>query len=160
MTFWYEPDFPGSPKAQAEYFVRLLEKLGFVADLRSTPNIFAALTDPSRGVQIAPAGWGADFPSASNFIATLVGCDLFPDPNYGDFCDREIDRMIEHAVQVSTEDPAASGQAWAEVDRAITDQAPFVSQTNSIRVDLISKRLENYQYNPVWGLLLAQAWVQ
>ena len=154
VTYWYSPDFLGSPKAQAEYFVQVLKELGFVADLRSTGTVdehFAALTDPSRGVQIAPAGWSADYPSASSFIGTLVGCDLFPDPNYGGFCDRDIDRMIEHSVKVSTEDPAASGQAWAEVDRAITDQAPFVSQTNPIRVDLVSKRLENYQYNPVWG---------
>jgi peptide/nickel transport system substrate-binding protein len=172
VTFWYSPAFPGSQKAQAEYFVNLLEDLGFVADLRSTAGSidwrhdpgaaytahFGALTDPGRGIQIAPAGWGADYPSASDFTANLLRCDLFPDPNYGGFCDRDIDRMMEDAAQIPTEDPA-SGQAWTEVDHAITDEAPFVSLVNGVRVDFVSSRLENYQYNPVWGLLLDQVWV-
>ncbi len=68
--------------------------------------------------------------------------------------------MIGHAAQIPTEDPAASGRAWAEVDRAITDQAPFVSLVNPIDFDFVSQRLGNYQYNPEWGLLLAQVWVR
>jgi peptide/nickel transport system substrate-binding protein len=173
VTFWYSPVFQGSPKAQANYFVNLLEDLHFEVDLRSTAGAidwrhhlsaaydahFDALRDPGRGIQIAPAGWIADYPSASDFTATLLKCDLFPDPNYGGFCDRDIDKMMEDAAQIPTDDPA-SGQAWAEVDRAITDEAPFVSLLNGVRVDFVSSRLENYQYNPVWGLLLAQAWVQ
>ncbi len=173
VTFWYSPAFPGHPKAQANYFVDLLEELHFEVDLRSTAGSidwrhdriaaytahFGALTDPGRGIQIAPAGWIADFPSASSFTATLLRCDLFPDPNYGGFCDRDIDRMMEDAAQVPTGDPA-SGQAWAEVDHAITDEAPFVSLVNTVRVDFVSSRLGNYQNNPVWGLLLSQVWVQ
>jgi hypothetical protein len=46
------------------------------------------------------------------------------------------------------------------VDHAITDQAPFVSLVNLIDFDFVSERLGNYQYNPVWGLLLAQVWVR
>ena len=157
VTFWYGPPFP---KAEADYFVQLLEKLHFVADMRSTPDVFVALSDPSRGVQIAPAGWNADYPAPSNFIATLARCDLFPAPNYGGFCDRDIDRMMDHAAQVPTADPAVSGQEWAGVDRAITDQAPYVSLVNANDFDFVSERLGNYQYNPQWGLLLAQAWVR
>ena len=73
---------------------------------------------------------------------------------------KHIDRMIKHASRISTEDPAASSEAWAEVDRAITDWAPWVSLVNPIDVDFVSERLGNYQYNPVWGLLLAQVWVR
>jgi YVTN family beta-propeller protein len=173
VTFWYSPAFPGHPQAQAKYFVNLLKELHFDVDLRSTAGSvdwrhdpgaayrahFGALSDPGREIQIAPAGWLADYPSASDFTATLLRCDLFPDPNYGGFCDRDIDRMMEDAAQIPTEDPA-SGQAWAEVDHAITDEAPFVSLLNGVQVDFVSSRLENYQYNPVWGLLLDQVWVQ
>jgi peptide/nickel transport system substrate-binding protein len=173
VTFWYSPAFSGSPKAQANYFVNLLEDLHFEVDLKSTAGAidwrhdpsaaydahFDALRDPGRGIQIAPAGWVADFPSASSFIATLLKCNLFPTFNYGGFCDRDVDRMMEDAAQIPTADPA-SGRAWAEVDHAITDQAPFVSLVNGVRVDFVSSRLRNYQYNPVWGLLLAQVWVR
>jgi YVTN family beta-propeller protein len=164
VTFWYTPAWPSAAKAEAQYFVEVLKELGFVADLRSTARTitkhFVALRDPGRRIQIAPAGWLSDYPSPSNFIATLVGCDLFPNPNYGAFCDRDIDTMIEHAALIPTEDPAAYSRAWAEVDHAITDQAPFVSLVNPIDFDFVSERLGNYQYNPVWGLLLAQVWVR
>ena len=153
--------------------MQLLEKLHFVADLRSTGAIDWRLhqlrpktrtsrpsATPAEGSRSRQRRGAPDYPAASGFFATLVGCDLFPDPNYGAFCDRDIDTMIEHAAQIPTEDPAASGRAWAKVDHAITDQAPFVSLVNPIDVDFVSERLENYQYNPEWGLLLAQVWVR
>jgi hypothetical protein len=67
-------------KAEAEYFVHLLEELHFVADLRSTADtvdgqlhgqaaVHAHYEALSRGIQIAPAGWGADYPVASFFMA-------------------------------------------------------------------------------------------
>jgi hypothetical protein len=31
---------------------------------------------------------------------------------------------------------------------------------NAYGADLISKRVGNYQYNPLWGVLLAQLWVK
>jgi peptide/nickel transport system substrate-binding protein len=156
VTFWYEP----YEQAQAEYFVHLLKNLDFDAQLRSTSNVFAPLSDPDRGVQIAPAGWNIDYLAPSNFIAPLVTCDSIPAPNYGGFCNKDIDRMIELAARIPTEDAAASHQAWVEVDHAITDQAPIVPFANPNDFDFVSERVGNYQYNPQWGLLFAQVWVQ
>jgi YVTN family beta-propeller protein len=167
VTFWYSA--PLLSKFEAEYFVQLLKELGFPTDLRSTGNIdeyYDAIYDPSREIQIGPAGWFADYPAASNFIATQLTCDSFKpqDPlqnqNASAFCDPDIDEMIERAARLATKNPAASGEAWAEVDRAITDQAPWVFLVNGIQVDFVSERLENYQYNPWWKLLLAQVWVR
>jgi YVTN family beta-propeller protein len=180
VTFWYSPALHESAKAEAQYFVQLLEELGFVTELRSTADTadgrlhglaaidahFIAVYDSGRGIQIGWGAWAADYPAASNFITTMLTCDSFypEDPfhnaNAAAFCDPEIDAMIEVAVEIQTETPAASGEAWAEVDRAITDQAPFVSLVNPIDVDFVSERLGNYQYNPEWGLLLAQVWVR
>ncbi len=157
VTFWYSPPFP---KAPAEYVVHLLRELHFDSELRSTADVFEALRDPGRGVQIAPAGWTLDYPAPSSFIAPLVTCDATPDDgNYGAFCNRDIDRMIEHAARIPTEDAAASHQAWVEVDHAITDQAPMVPLANPNDFDFVSDRVGNYQYNPQWGLLFAQVWV-
>jgi peptide/nickel transport system substrate-binding protein len=160
VTFWYSPTFPDSGRAEAEYFVRLLEELGFEADMRLTGKTvdehFVAISDPGLGIQLATSVWIADYPAASNFTSLLL-CDSLG--NYT-FCEPEIDTMIERAARVQTEDPSASGEAWARVDRAITDQAPYVSLVNSIDVDFVSERLGNYQYNPQWWLLLAQVWVR
>jgi peptide/nickel transport system substrate-binding protein len=156
-------------EAEAQYFVELLEELGFVTHLRLTGTLdehFDALFDPGRGIQIAPAGWFADYPAASNFIANQLTCDSFKpeDPlknqNATAFCDPDIDEMIERAARLGSEDPASAGEAWAEVDRAITNQSPWVSLVNPIQVDLVSERLGNYQYHPFWHLLLAQVWVR
>jgi YVTN family beta-propeller protein len=170
VTYWYSPVLHESAKAEAEYFVQLLKDLGFVTDMRSTGSTFdghfEAIYDSGRRIQIAWAAWAADYPAASNFIATQLTCDSFSpeDPfqnsNPAAFCDPEIDAMVERAVQIQTEDPAASGEAWAEVDRAISDQAPYLPLVNPIGVDFVSERLGNYQYNPEWGLLLAQVWVR
>jgi peptide/nickel transport system substrate-binding protein len=88
-------------------------------------------------------------------------CDATPaDGNYGAFCNKDIDRMIERAARIPTEDSAASHQAWVEVDHAITDQAGMVPLANPNDFDFVSKRVGNYQYSPQWGLLLAQVWVR
>jgi peptide/nickel transport system substrate-binding protein len=169
VTFWYPRGFDGTFRVMAEYFVHLLKELGFVSEMRSTSDIdahHAAVFDSGRGVQIAPVGWFADFPAASNFIATQLTCDSFQpnapaaNLNAAAFCDREIDAMIERAVRIQTEDPAASGEAWADVDREITDQAPYVFLLTAMDVGFVSERIGNFQYHPVWRLLLAQVWVR
>ena len=51
------------------------------------------------------------------------------------------------------------GAAWAAVDRQIVDQAPTIGLLVPQGVDLVSKRVTNYQLNPVWGVILSQLWV-
>jgi YVTN family beta-propeller protein len=170
VTFWYVTggNFRDL-KVMAEYFVHLSEQLGFVADMRPTGNIdehLGAVFDPGRGIQSAPVGWFADIPAASNFIATQLTCDSFKpkqplqNNNASAFCDHEIDAMIERAVRIQTEDPVASGDAWAKVDRAITDQAPWLFLLNDFDRAFVSERLGNYQYHPILRLLLGQVWVR
>jgi peptide/nickel transport system substrate-binding protein len=167
VTVWYSAGFEESDgvdaKGEAEYVAGLLEELGFVTELQSTGTLddhFAALQDPdrSREIQIALGGWLADYPAASNFFTILLSCDA--PVNYGAFCDPEIDAMIERAVRIQSKDPAASSEEWTQVDRAVTDLAPWVSLVNTIDVEIVSERLGNYQYNAQWGLLLAQVWVR
>jgi ABC-type transport system substrate-binding protein len=58
------------------------------------------------------------------------------------------------------DDPAAAGALWAEVERAIVDQAPYVWLENRIAVEFVSERVGNYQWSPMWGSLLNQLWVR
>lgn len=171
VTYWYTPALGGGTVAAAHYFVKLLDKIGFVADLVDTPPhtlnaYWQVINDSGQGIQIAPTGWLADYPAASNFITTQLTCDSFhpnnpvQNVNTSAFCDKDIDAMIQQALQLQTEDQAAAGEAWAKVDRSITDLSPYVDLMNSVGVDLLSDRLENYQRNPQWGLLLAQVWVR
>ena len=53
--------------------------------------------------------------------------------------------MIERALRLQAEDPAASGALWAEIDRAIVDQAPYLWLLNRSDVGFLSERVGNYQ---------------
>jgi hypothetical protein len=44
--------------------------------------------------------------------------------------------------------------------RQITDAAPWATYATERDVDLVSKRLHNYEFNPVWGILVDQAWLR
>ena len=68
--------------------------------------------------------------------------------------------MIDRAIQVQADDPAASGALWAEIDRAIVDQAPYLWLVNPITVEFVSERVGNYQFSLQWGVLLNQLWVR
>ena len=68
--------------------------------------------------------------------------------------------MIDARPRCRLEDPAAAGALWAEIDRAIVDQAPYLWLVNPIAVDFVSERVGNYQCSPQWGVLLNQLWVR
>ena len=59
--------------------------------------------------------------------------------------------MIDRATQMQLDDPAAAGALWAEIDRAIVDQAPYVWLVNPIAVEFVSERVGNYQYSHAVG---------
>ena len=68
-------------------------------------------------------------------------------------CDRPRERL-------QLEDPVASGALWAEIDRAIVDQAPYLWLANQIAVEFVSERVGNYQWSPQWNSLLNELWVR
>jgi peptide/nickel transport system substrate-binding protein len=61
---------------------------------------------------------------------------------------------------LQAEDQDAGAQAWAQVDRAATDLAPWVPTITPRNVDLVSKRVGNYQHHRLFGVLLDQLWVR
>jgi len=151
----------------ARLAVAALEELGYPAQLEIVSDfdrLFGLLNDPNEGVQVGLAGWGADYPSAANFIDLLLSCDAFvpgvPNFNTAEFCDREVDALIDRALAAQTTSPERAGSLWAQVDRAVTDRAPWVPLVNTIGVDFVSARVGGYQYHPQWGVLLGQLWVR
>ena len=53
----------------------------------------------------------------------------------------------------------AAGALWARLDRQLTNLAIWLPTVTPNEIDLISRRIGNYQYNPVWGALIDQLWV-
>jgi hypothetical protein len=80
--------------------------------------------------------------------------------NRAGFCDPSVDARIERAFALETSDPKAANRLWAQIDREIVDQAPWLPTLNQNTIDFMSARVGNYQFHPQWGLLLDQLWVK
>jgi peptide/nickel transport system substrate-binding protein len=105
-------------------------------------------------------GWGPLYPAASDFIASLHKCGATFHPIRSGFCDPAIDAMIDRAIEIQLEDPAAAGELWAEIDREVVDQAPYLWLLNPQDASFVSERVGNYQQSFQWGVLLNQLWVR
>ena len=67
---------------------------------------------------------------------------------------------MNQADQLQISNPQAAATVWATVDREITDLAPWVPLVSLRFADFTSARVGDYQYNPIWGILLDQLWVR
>jgi ABC-type oligopeptide transport system substrate-binding subunit len=111
------------------------------------------------GFQLSADGdWLAEYPDPSSYLPQLLGCGGGNSNGY--FCDPALDRAMRQASQLELTDPARAADVWAAVDRGLTDAAAWVPTASLRDVELTSRRLGNYQYNPVWGFLADQSWVR
>ena len=120
-------------KEVGAYLVRLLRQLGYRATLR-TPSpgaLYAAVSNSRIKVQMGPYVWAADFPTASDFFGPILSCQSFyGDPantlNVAEYCNPHVDELASQAQAQELTDPAVARKLWAQVDRIVTDQAPWV----------------------------------
>jgi peptide/nickel transport system substrate-binding protein len=143
------------------YFVGLLNQLGFKATLQAqSPAIQYPYSQNSKNhVQIAYSAWYQDYPAASDFLNILLGCASFhpnsnASPNIAEFCNKGIQTQMNKALQVGITDPEKANALWAKVDRAVTDQAPWVDMFNPKIIDFTSAKITNHVFSPQWYFLL------
>jgi len=154
-------------KEVGAYLVRLLRQLGYRATLR-TPSpgaLYAAVSNSRVKVQMGPYVWAADFPTASDFFGPILSCQSFyGDPantlNVAEYCNPHVDELASQAQAQELTDPAAARKLWAQVDRIVTDQAPWVPLENAAPTVFVSSRVGNYQQSAEYGPLLDQTWVR
>lgn len=160
---------PNIPQAQAFglYFVGLLNKLGYKASqkLLAPPVADAFVKNSQNKVQMNLQVWYQDYPAASDFLNVLSGCGSFhpnsdANANVAEFCDRKIQADMDRALALQSTDPTAANELWAQVDREVTDQAPFVVGVNPKTITFVSKRVQHFLYNPQWFWLIDQSWVK
>jgi YVTN family beta-propeller protein len=158
VDVWGSPDEGFVPPGVAGYFASVLRALGYRVRLHLVP--FGSITESMRkGFQLSTDGdWTADYPDPSSYIPQFFGCGGGTSNGY--FCDPALDRTMRQASQLGLTDPAGSAAAWAAIDHRLTDAAVWAPTVSLRVVDLTSRRLGNYQYNPVWGFLTDQSWVR
>ena len=164
VTVWSQDDRLG--KAAGSYLVGLLDDLGYRARLHavSPDQFFADIYNPRLTIQVSiMAGWGADYPAPSTFFGPLLSCQSADQPgtqNLARFCEPHVDALASQAQAAQLTDPAAARRLWAQADRIVTDQAPYVPVLNAGSAGFVSSRVGNYQESPVYGLLVDQMWVR
>jgi peptide/nickel transport system substrate-binding protein len=150
---------PASHRGEGPYVAALLRSIGYRARYRDVSlAAFYGPRGPLDRVQAGVTSWFADFPAASNYIGFLFACH--GPGNLSGFCDRSIDRRISRARALQATDPYLANRRWAALDRAIVDRAPMVPLVAFKEVDMVSRRVGNYQFNPQWGVLPSQLWVR
>jgi peptide/nickel transport system substrate-binding protein len=146
------------PRELPAYVASVLRSLGYRVTLHRTPSreLTPALR---RGIQLSADGdWLLDYPAPSAYLPQFFGCHGGLTNGY--VCDRELDRLMARATALQLRDPRRAAAAWAAADRRITDQALWVSTVTLDSPELVSKRLGNYQFHPVWDFIADQAWVR
>jgi peptide/nickel transport system substrate-binding protein len=163
ITVWSSPDYGGL----GPYTVKLLRSLGYRASLNihGGSDYSSVIGDSRTNAQIGAYEWISDYPAASGFFNAVLTCASFrpKDPgnvNEAEFCDPHIDRQIEHAVTKQATNPDAARGIWERIDRQTVDQSPWVPLLNPKQVDILAKRVGNYQYSSNSGALIDQLWVQ
>ena len=121
--------------------------------------------DSRTRAQIGTNEWITDYAAPSGFFNALFTCASFLPRNTlnfndAEFCDPRIDHQIERAQSEQATNPDAARGLWERVDRQTVGQAPWVPLVNPKVIDVVSKRVGNYQYSPNGGVLFDQLWVK
>jgi YVTN family beta-propeller protein len=148
--------------------VALLHRLGYRATLKVIPNAYAYFHQISDSRVRAQAGmlrWTPDYPAPSNFIAETLSCTAFQpatinNQNTAEFCDPAIDAQMRAAARIQPKNTQLANRRWARVDHALVDAAPWVPLYNPTSVELVSRRVGGFRFNPIYGTLLDQLWVR
>jgi peptide/nickel transport system substrate-binding protein len=144
------------------YLAQVLTGLGFPAHVRVFKGIggkglgesIEAVGRPGERPQIGLNGWIADSPDSATFLRALIGCDA--EFNLSSFCDPKIDTAVARAEAAGAE----GSSAWQRIERQIAQRAPVVPLTTRRYVVVTSARAGNVQFNPIYGVLLDQIWVE
>ena len=117
---------------QERFMVSVLNSLGYRARLKVVGghggNRFreffaysAKVSDSRVGAQTGYIAFLGAWPSATNFLPSIVSCAGFvpaapeTNSNLSEFCDRSIDAQMAHASAVQAQDPPAATLLWQQV---------------------------------------------
>ena len=158
VDVWGASDSPYVPRGVPVYIAGVLRTLGYRVRLHLLSN--ATFTEAMRqGFQLSVDGdWVASYPSPSSYLPQFFGCDGGTSNGY--HCDPRLDREMKEAGLLESSDLASARGRWESIDRQLTNEAIWVPTINVREVELLSKRVHNYEHHAVWGFLVDQGWLR
>jgi peptide/nickel transport system substrate-binding protein len=158
IAVWGLSDEPVIPRELTAYVGGVLRSLGYRVHVHLTrfDSITLAMR---RGHQMSTDGdWLPNYPAPSSYLPTFFACGGSHGNGY--VCTRQLDAQMARASSDQLGDPRGAAAEWRRVDDLITDEAYWVPTVTDRFIDLVSKRVRNYEVSPVWGFLADQAWVR
>jgi len=155
-------------KALAEQMVSDLNSIGYKATTQllssSVQYNFVQNSSNSGKWNVAYSQWFQDYPAASDFLNVLLGCGtIHPNsdasPNIAAFCQQNIESQINQAEAAATTNPPEAARLWTQIDQEDTNAAPWVDMFNPKQIDVLSKNVHGYKWNPVWNIMIDQLWL-
>jgi DNA-binding SARP family transcriptional activator/ABC-type transport system substrate-binding protein len=157
VDVWGTTDSIAVPRELPAYVARVLRSLGYRVRLHlvSSPR----LSTLARRIQLAVVGdWQADYPAPSSYLPGFFGCRGGYGSGY--VCDPALDRAMLRATALQLRHPDGAAALWARVDHAVADRAYWVPTVSLRAPQVVSTRVRNYQYSPVWGFIASQVWLR
>jgi ABC-type transport system substrate-binding protein/DNA-binding SARP family transcriptional activator len=158
IELWGSSDESYMPRGLPEYVAGVLRSLGYRVRVQIAPQ--ASISESRRRrLQLSVDGdWLAEYPDPASYLPSFFGCH--GETSNGYFCAPALDREMARASALRAAHPRRSAALWTAVDHRLTRAAPWVPTVNEREVDLVSRRLHDYAFNPVWGFMPDQSWVR
>jgi YVTN family beta-propeller protein len=167
VTVLGSPDEGTIPSQEAAYITHVLGYLGYRARLKMVPFNLVGPGEIQemqlQEVQLSVEGdLNPEYPAPSSYVPSFFACDggntgYIGSHSNANYCNPAIDLEMQQATLLENQSPVQAAVMWARVDRQLTDQAEWVATVDLNQVDIISKQLRNYEFNPVWGFVADQA---
>ena len=152
-------DNEGVGAKTAEVAKEQFERLGFKVKLRQVTHeamYTKFCSSPEANVAICPnVGWLKDFADPQTYLdPTFNGKNILQtnNNNWSQLDDPQINKAMDEAALLT--DPAERAQAWADIDKMITAQAPAINwlwdKTPNIRSENVNGVID--EDNALWSL--------
>jgi ABC-type transport system substrate-binding protein len=143
-----------------QHVVDAMNEIGYRARLQVLPSTtYFDVLDQHPEAQAGYIGWIGTYPSPSGFTDVSMCDAIARGHNLARFCDPAIDARNAEALGLEAQSPQRAGDAWAGVDRALTDAAPLVPMLVDTNAVLVSARVRHYEVDPL-GPLYDQLWLK
>jgi peptide/nickel transport system substrate-binding protein len=152
------PDEGFIPPTAPAYVAGVLRELGYRVHLRLLPIASVSQNMWDSFQMTVDGDWTANWPDPSSYIPSFLSCGGANSAGY--YCHPALDREMRHAELLEPTDPPRARAVWETLDRQLTNNAAWVPTVTIRDIELTSGRLHNYEYNPVWGFLADQSWLQ
>jgi peptide/nickel transport system substrate-binding protein len=160
INVWAVNDDCCIPASVFHYVAGVLRALGYRTHVRvvSSSAHSKRLEKSEHDVPLIPITWFGGELGAADFLQTWFACDGAE--THGRFCDPQLDRLMRGALSLEGTNPRRAAAAWADVDMRVADAGAAIALVTPREVELVSSRVRNYQFHPIWGFLADQVWLR